>query len=286
MTVARAESSTGHGLALPVRAFVALAPRAVVEWARRWRWRRSGVPVSRTGFPLFEGDDPTLETTELGRFFSAAKGRSIDKWHHYFEIYERHFERFRGRAVSVLEIGVQNGGSLAMWRHFFGPQAQLYGIDIDPRCRTLDGESGSVRIGSQDDPRFLEAVVAEMGGLDIVIDDGSHVSAHIRASFQALFPRLSDGGIYLIEDLHCSYWREFGGAYRTGRGVIDDFKAMVDDLNHHHHPFGAPAAIRDQIFALHFYDSVAVIEKRRVGPAKRSIRGVTSEVRVIGEHQA
>ena len=98
----------------------------------------------------------------------------------------------------MLEIGVAQGGSLALWRKFLGDEAVIFGIDIDPKCAAFDGSGGRVRIGSQDDPKFLRDVAAEMKGIDVVLDDGSHIGRHQRASFDVLFPLLSDGGIYIM----------------------------------------------------------------------------------------
>ena len=88
----------------------------------------------------------------------------------------------------------------------------IFGIDVDPKCAAFDG-TAVVRIGSQDDPKFLRDVAAEMKGIDVVLDDGSHVGRHQRASFDVLFPLLSDGGIYIIEDVCTSYWPHWEDLY-------------------------------------------------------------------------
>src|SRR5437867_6528446 len=74
----------------------------------------------------------------LAEYFFNNPGRLIHKWHHYFDIYHRHFARFRGRSPVVVEIGVFHGGSLQMWHHYFGPGTRVVGIDIDPRCRSFE----------------------------------------------------------------------------------------------------------------------------------------------------
>jgi hypothetical protein len=126
--------------------------------------------------------------------------------------------------VRFLEIGVSKGGSLDMWRSYFGPEAVIYGIDIDEACAQFDGRSAQVRIGSQDDPAFLASVVAEMGGVDVVLDDGSHDSRHIRASLDVLFPLLSEGGVYMMEDLHAAYWVSHSGGYRRPSSIMETVK--------------------------------------------------------------
>ena len=113
--------------------------------------------------------------------FWSHQGPIVHKWHHYLPIYERYFGLYRCKNPKFLEIGVSKGGSLAIWRTYFSPDATIFGIDIDPACMNSNGEHRQVRIGSQDDAKFLKSVVKEMGGVDIVLDDGSHFSKDIRA---------------------------------------------------------------------------------------------------------
>ena len=108
----------------------------------------------------------------------------VHKWHHYIPLYERYFSPFRGRKIRFLEIGVSKGGSLQMWRKYFGEEAIIFGIDIDSECSKFNGLAGQVRIGSQADKNFLETVVSDMGGIDVVLDDGSHQMEHIRKSLK------------------------------------------------------------------------------------------------------
>jgi hypothetical protein len=206
--------------------------------------------------------DQSTGSGPLADYFWQNEQRVVHKWHHYFPIYERHFAPFRGTAVKMLEIGVSKGGSLDMWRNYFGPDAVIFGVDIDETCAAFDGISGQVRIGSQADPDFLRAVVAEMGGVDIVLDDGSHRNAHINASLDVLFPILTDGGVYLVEDTHACYWKGYGGGYRIQQSFLERAKAMVDDLHHWYHDQGEnDAATKSHLAGMHIYDSVVVFDK-------------------------
>lgn len=199
---------------------------------------------------------------DLLRIFAGNTGEVVHKWHHYIPIYDRYFAKFRGRPVRFLEIGVSKGGSLRMWREYFGPEAVLYGIDIDPACAQFDGKAGKVRIGSQDDPAFLARVVEEMGGVDVVLDDGSHVMAHARASLAALFPQLSSGGVYMIEDMHTAYWKAFGGAYRWPRSIFHDLRQIIDDMHRPYHGHGPHLpGVGPVVSGLHVHDSIIVLEK-------------------------
>src|SRR6266568_44566 len=128
--------------------------------------------------------------------------RLIHKWKHYFPIYERHFKDFIYKPVTFIEIGCGLGGSLQMWKRYFGPHARIIGIDFDPRCKHFEEDQIDIRIGAQQDTKFLQSVVDEFGSPDIVLDDGSHVMSHISASFNFLYHHLTKSGIYMVEDLH------------------------------------------------------------------------------------
>ena len=126
--------------------------------------------------------------------FESHGGRQIDKWRHYFPIYEKHFERFRGKSPRVLELGVDHGGSLQLWKRYFGHGAEIIGVDINPE--TLFCEPQITTHGYDQCDQNL----ATFGPFDIVIDDGSHQAEHQVLSFEHLWPRCT--GVYLIEDCH------------------------------------------------------------------------------------
>jgi Methyltransferase domain len=207
--------------------------------------------------------------TPMHRAFYENAGSVVHKWRHYLSIYDRHLSRYRGTQVRFLELGVYRGGSLRMWRKYFGDSAIIFGIDIDESCRRYNGEAGQVRIGSQDDPKFLKSVVDEMGGIDVVLDDGSHVASHQKASFDILFPLVSSRGTYICEDTHTAYWRgTHEGGYRRGTTFIERAKLLIDDLHgeFHRRSLSVPDAYR-VISGVHFYNSIVVIEKSPQEPS-------------------
>lgn len=195
-------------------------------------------------------------------------GRRAYKWHHYLEAYDRHLGRFRGQAVHVLEIGINYGGSLQIWKRYFGDRAIVHGIDIDPDCAGMAEERVVPHIGDQGDVDFLRRVIREMGRVDVVIDDGGHESAAQIATFEALYPALDPHGVYVCEDTRTSYWSEYGGGYRKPGTFIEYAKGLVDPL-HVWYVEDDPEA-RDEAFArmtlgIFFYDSMVVLEKRLRG---------------------
>ena len=210
----------------------------------------------------FEGD--------LSHFYARGTERLIDKWHHYIPLYDRYFSHFRGTRVRFLEIGVSQGGSLDLWRSYFGEKATIFGIDIDADCARFDGISGSVRIGSQSDPEFLDDVVSEMSGIDVVLDDGSHRMDHIRETLTHLFPKLARGGTYLIEDLQAAYFAEFGGGIDSDGNFFDELRRYADALHRHYHDAEVVPDFAREISGVHMHDSIVVLDKGPVHPPCRS----------------
>ncbi|MGB7543107.1 MAG: class I SAM-dependent methyltransferase [Burkholderiales bacterium] len=203
----------------------------------------------------------------LAEYFYNNPGRTINKWIHYFEIYHRHFAAFRGRSPVVVEIGVQRGGSLQMWHHYFGPGAQIVGIDIDPRCRQFGDPSTTILIGDQADRGFLAQVRERVPHIDILIDDGGHKMTQQIVTFEELYPHIQPHGIYLCEDMHTSLWPEFGGGYRREGTFLEYGKALVDRLYAWHSLDFDGLAIdkfTTSTHSLHFYDSVLVLEKHPI----------------------
>jgi hypothetical protein len=196
--------------------------------------------------------------------FQQNNGRIIDKWKHYFPVYETHFRRYVDRPMTLLEIGCGEGGSLQLWKRYFGPHAQIVGIDILPHCEQFEEDQIAVRIGSQSDTSFLARVIEEFGAPDIVVDDGSHQMSDVVASFGFLYPRTARRGVYLVEDLHTAYWHHYGGGLRRPGTFIELCKSLIDELNADHSD-GAlpPTEFTRSTLSMHFYDSMAVFERGR-----------------------
>lgn len=204
------------------------------------------------------------ESPYFSQHIQKADGKYVTKWMHYFAIYERELARLRESPISFLEIGVFRGGSLPMWKGFFSEGSKLTFIDIDPACKEHEIEGTKVEIGNQEDPEFLERLGKEYGPFDVILDDGSHISKQQIASFMVLWNHLSDGGLYIAEDCHTSYWPGFGGGYRADGSFIEFTKRLVDSMHSWYtdqddiFPLNPLAR---QLNAVRFYDSIVVVEK-------------------------
>tara|TARA_A100000171_G_C2139299_1_gene153336 strand:- start:273 stop:1061 length:789 start_codon:yes stop_codon:yes gene_type:complete len=204
------------------------------------------------------------EQSDLEKYFNQNSGRLVHKWSHYFDIYDRHFKRFRGEPVVILEIGVFHGGSLQMWKNYFGDKVKIYGVDINPDCKALEEENVEIFIGSQSDKFFLRDLKAKIPRADIIIDDGGHTMTQQRITFEELFDHVKEDGIYLCEDMHTSYWLEYGGGVKRRGTFIEYSKKLIDSLNAYHSRQSSfkPSSFTKSVDSLHFYDSVLVIEKK------------------------
>jgi hypothetical protein len=204
-------------------------------------------------------------------FATNRDGKLVNKWEQYFPVYERYLSPWRNRSLTFIEIGVSQGGSLQMWRRFFGPMATIVGLDISPAAAKHNEHGINVRIGDQSDPGFLATVVEEFGPPDIVLDDGSHQMDHVRASFEYLYPRLSKNGLYIVEDASTSYQADFGGGLGEPNSFVNLSKGLVDRLNARH----TGGEVEEDFFSrnttgISFHDSVVVFE-RGAFPSKDSV---------------
>lgn len=206
--------------------------------------------------------------------FYGQTDRATNKWRHYPSIYDRHLARYRDRPVRLLEIGIHNGGSLQMWRRYLGPRAIIHGLDVDPRCTQIDDADLTIHIGSQDDLALLSRVVQEMGGVDIVIDDGSHLWSHQITTFEHLYGLVADDGVYICEDTHTSYWPDFGA--QTPESFVEYAKRRLDELHVWYQLSDRQEG--DSIFAqqtrgVSFYDSMVIFEKEVRSPPRNCTVG-------------
>lgn len=201
---------------------------------------------------------------DLETIFYNNKGNVIHKWDHYFEIYHQWFNSYRDKPVNILEIGVYQGGSLKMWREYFGEKARIFAIDVNPDCKQFEDENIEIFIGSQSDRDFLEDVKARIPKLDILIDDGGHVMDQQILSFEVLYGHIKSGGLYLCEDLHTSYWANYGGGYKNRKSFIEYSKNLVDSLNawYSRENFFQVDSVTRSTYGLHFYPGVLVVEKK------------------------
>lgn len=172
----------------------------------------------------------------LKQIFLDHKGKETDKWSLYLDEYDRLFKPYRLREIQLLEIGVQNGGSLEIWAKYFIQAKKIIGCDIDENCDCLkyDDDRIGVIIGNANSDETENLISQASERFDIIIDDGSHFSSDIIRSFVRYFSMLNDGGLYVIEDLHASYWADYEGGLYNPYSAVAFLKRLVDISNFEH----------------------------------------------------
>jgi hypothetical protein len=221
-----------------------------------------------------------------------------DKWDLYLSAYDKILGPYRNDSISLLEIGVQNGGSLETWAHFFPYASAIIGCDINEKCGELcfDDPRIKVIIGDATEERTIKSIKSHEPSFDIVIEDGSHTSRDIIRSFATYFASIKPGGIYIAEDLHCCYWKEYGGGLGDSFSGIEFFKLLVDCINssHWHRNDINPVAYLSEILQTHdmiienstlleiesvqFMDSLCIIKKGSIiNPSRIKKRIITGQ---------
>ena len=223
-------------------------------------WQHRGVRFG-AGLSATQAAEGPQPAGDLESYFDEhTEGLGIWKWRHYFPVYERHLERFRHRPVRVLEIGVFSGGSLEMWRSYFGTNATILGVDIDEACLAYAGPGIEIAIGDQSDPTFWAAVLADRPPFDIVIDDGGHQTDQQVATIEALLPNMAPGGVYICEDVH----HEQNGFAAYVAGLARNLHAMPAI-----EPGGrlrvAASSFQKAVGSIHIYPYLIVVERQDHG---------------------
>lgn len=206
------------------------------------------------------------EENKLKKFFYLKKGLFINKWDHYLDVYNIFFEKYKNaNSINLLEIGVFQGGSLELWKHYFGNKLKIVGVDIMPKLKILENKKNNIfiEIGDQSDPNFLNYLSKKHGPFDIIIDDGGHQMNEQIQSFQSLLKNVKEGGLYITEDLFSSYsdnpnW--IGAGLKKQGTYVEFIKNIIDELNGFFYKNGITENTK-LIKSMHFYPSLLIIER-------------------------
>lgn len=240
-----------HGLAL-VR-----SPEENTRWRDDGRAFAERWPVAADSSPSVQAENPLRAFVEARR-----EGRGIWKWDHYLDAYHSHFARFRGREVHVLEIGVYSGGSLDLWRDYFGPRAHIYGVDIEESCKRYEGGPIRIFIGDQADRGFWRRFRAEVPEVDIVIDDGGHTPDQQAVTLEELLPHIRPGGIYVTEDVHGTS-NDFSDYVGGLVQALDAVEMTTDFENPERRSVSRATGFQSLVESIHCYPFLTIVEKRQ-----------------------
>jgi hypothetical protein len=183
-------------------------------------------------------------------------------------LYDKYFKKYRSVAspenkIIIVEIGVQKGGSLDMWNEYFGKEnCEIYGVDIDPECKKLEGGNIKIFIGDQENIEFLRELKTKIPPPDIFIDDGGHLMKQQINTFKEMFPHMKPGGIFLCEDTHSSYWPVCNGVRRDAYTFIEYTKSLIDEMHGYHQSNNnAITNFTLTCSGIYYHDSMVFFEK-------------------------
>ncbi len=221
-----------------------------------------------------------MQLKTLEALYKEHTGKASDKWSSYLKIYDELFSKFRDKKINLFEIGIQNGGSLEIWAKYFANANYLLGCDIDKDCGCLTFNDPRICVitGDANSNAVCESVYKQTPILDIIIDDGSHLSSDIIKSFTLYFPHLSEGGLFIVEDLHCSYWQQYEGGLFNPFSAISFFKRLSDIINYEYwgiskerndilrgfvSRYGCAIDVESlsQIRSIEFFNSICIVHK-------------------------
>ena len=194
----------------------------------------------------------------LFRAYNQSQFLSI-KYDTYFHVYERLLNGYRGKDIVLVEVGVFQGGSLFMWREFFGKKARIIGIDLNPAAREWEEYGFEIYIGDQGSESFWKEFFYKIGNIDVLIDDGGHTNRQQVITTHSAISNINDGGLLIVEDIHTNYFREFGNPSKYS--FINFAYRIIDSVNSRSH---AMRRVRkrysDRVYSVHFYESMIAFE--------------------------
>lgn len=185
--------------------------------------------------------------------------------HGYMDTYQKHIGPLKNQKFTLLEIGTAGGASMRMWKEYF-TEASIFGIDNNPSCLQ------DIFIGNQQDTKFLDDVLAMIGPIDVLIDDGSHMGSDQITTFRHIFPKLKSGAYYIIEDTHTFYCP----AYAKDSKVFEFFSSLTSHVDilgkgmtgnvqtalNWHDPNPPVPEFSKDLACIHIYPSIWWFEKR------------------------
>ena len=146
----------------------------------------------------------------------------------YFEVYDKLMNKFVGESITFVEIGILDGGSLFMWRDFFGKNARIIGVDLNPEATKWREHGFEIFIGDQSDSNFWAEFFSEIGNIHVLLDDGGHRNDQQIVTTTCALPHILDGGLLIIEDTQTSFMKfESFPKY----SFISFLKSKVNSLN-------------------------------------------------------
>jgi hypothetical protein len=196
--------------------------------------------------------------SSLRDIYDAGEFLSI-KYDSYFPIYEELLAKYVNKSITLVEVGIFNGGSLFMWREFLGPGARIIGIDLNPDAKEWEKHGFEIYIGDQGDENFWKHIFRKIGPVDVLIDDGGHTNLQQIMTTHYAIQNIRDGGVIIVEDVHTNYLREFGNPFKFSFlnftfKIIDGINSRAFALRYKY------AKYSSRVYRVSFYESIIVFD--------------------------
>lgn len=241
--------------------------------------------------------------SSLFELYENHTGKISDKWSLNLYHYDHLFVSKRQDSIRLLEIGIQNGGSLELWNSYFPHAELIVGCDINPLCSNLEFTANHIKVIVDNAySKIGEAKIKALSSqYDIIIEDGSHQSVDIINAFSRYFPLLADEGLFIAEDLHCCYWLEFGGGLAHPFSAISFFKHLADVVNSAHWgiPFEPQSFLEEfnriadcnftedllkSIYSVEFTNSLCIIKKKSLANKSLGPRKIVGTIELVSSN--
>lgn len=193
----------------------------------------------------------------MSKSFKAFKKSTYQaiKYKNYFEIYDQLFSSYINKKIVFVEIGIFQGGSLQMWKRFFGNKARIIGIDVNPEAKRFEKDGFEVFIGDQSDPNFWRFFFETVGKVDIILDDGGHTNKQQIITATNCIKHMNDNGKLVFEDVHASYQKEFQNP--SIYSFINYCKKNIDDINFRFPNLGNfNSSLNKYVHSIFFFESI------------------------------
>ena len=178
----------------------------------------------------------------------------------YFDVYDSLFSKFLQQRITFVEVGVLNGGSLFMWRNYFGSKARIIGIDSNPGAEKWLEYGYEIYVGDQANPVFWEETLEKIGPIHVLLDDGGHTYIQQIVTVEKVLSKIVDGGLVVVEDVHTSYLRGYGSHRFT---FIDYVHGYIDRINFRSAVIGKEEKADNRVSKIEIYDSIVAFHVNR-----------------------
>lgn len=197
-------------------------------------------------------------TSNLREIYDSIPYLSI-KYDSYFPAYEALLQKYVGQEITLVEVGVFNGGSLFMWREFFGSKARIIGIDLNPDALEWEKHGFEIYIGDQSSETFWTELFQNIGKIDVLIDDGGHTNCQQIVTSHYAIQNINDGGLLIVEDVHTNYFREFGNPSRYS--FVNFAHRIVDGVNSRSYSLRRTyARYTSRVYSVSFFESMVAFQ--------------------------